>query len=165
MSKSVRAAVIVAMASVIALPAGVAAAAENGEIGTAVNHGEIGTAVSRSPQPYGTLAICAGRGDAPASTIQLIRSGHVVKTFKLSGCKLLSAKNGLSAGRYKVRHTAPEGQKTSGWIAGGLSGSGDQHASSIRRSNPSGKTHRSMSTAGFLSADSSNWVTFTRTAR
>lgn len=154
MSRSTRVAVIVAMASLITVPAaGVAAA------------GEIGEGVSRGPQPYGTLAICAGRGDAPASTIQLIRNGKVAKSFKLSGCTLLSKRDGLTSGRYKVRHIAPAGYRTTGWISGGVSGEGDQQASSISRSSFRAQPRSAMSTAGFLSANSSNWVTFSRTAR
>jgi hypothetical protein len=156
MSKSIRAAVIVAMASLISVPAGAAVAADKGEIGTAV---------SRGPQPYGTLAICAGRADGPPSTITLIRHGKVVKSFRLTGCRLLGANDGLTNGRYKVRHTAPQGYRTAGWIAGGVSGSGEQQASSIRRSSFRITPRASMSTAGFLSAGSSNWVTFSRTAR
>lgn len=163
MSKSIRAAVIVAMASLITVPAvGVAAA---GEIGSGVSKGEIGEGVSRGPQPYGSLVICAGRGDAPASTITLIRNGKAVKSFKLAGCKLLKEHDGLTNGRYKVRHTAPAGYKTTGWISGGMSGTGDQRASSVSRSSFRIEPRKSMSTAGFLSANSSNWVTFSRTAR
>ncbi|HUR74930.1 MAG TPA: hypothetical protein VMZ00_11695 [Sporichthya sp.] len=157
MSKSIRAAVIVAMASLITVPAvGVAAAAD---------HGEIGVGVSRGPQPYGTLTICAGRDDAPASTIKLIRNGRVMKSFKLSGCTLLNKNDGLTNGRYKVRHTAPAGYRTTGWISGGTSGTGDQRVSSISRSSFRIEPRASMSTAGFLSANSANWVTFSRTAR
>ena len=157
MSKSIRAAVLIATAASILGP-GAAMAAEKAE-------GEIGVGVSRGPQPYGTLAICAGRADAPASTIKLVRNGQVVKSFKLSGCKLLTKNDGLSAGRYKVRHTAPAGYKTTGWIAGGMSGTGDQRASSISRSSFRIEPRATMSTAGFISANSSNWVTFSRTAR
>lgn len=156
MRTSVRATVIVAMASLITVPAGAAMAADKGEIGEGV---------SRGPQPYGSLVICAGRGDAAASTIKLIRDGKVVKSFKLAGCRLLDAGDGLSNGRYKVRHTAPAGFRTAGWVSGGFSGSGDQQASSISRSNFRVQPRPSMSTAGFLSADSANWVTFSRTAR
>ena len=157
MSRSIRAAVIVAVASLITVPAAGAVAAAEG--------GEIGEGVSRGPQPHGSLVICSGRGDAPASTIKLIRNGNVVKSFRLAGCRLLDAGDGLSNGRYKVRHTAPNGYRTSGWISGGTSGSGDQMASSISRSNPRISPRPAMSTAGFLTADSANWVTFSRTAR
>ncbi len=164
MSKSIRAAVLIATAASILVP-GAAMAAEGAEVGAGVSKGEIGVGVSRGPQPYGTLAICAGRADAPASTIKLVRNGQVVKSFKLSGCKLLTKNDGLSAGRYKVRHTAPAGYKTTGWIAGGMSGTGDQRASSISRSSFRIEPRATMSTAGFISANSSNWVTFSRTAR
>ena len=156
MRRSVRATVIVAMASLITVPAGAAMAADTGEIGEGV---------SRGPQPHGSLVICAGRGDAAASTIKLIRNGKVVKSFKLAGCRLLDAGDGLSNGRYKVRHTAPAGLRTAGWVSGGFSGTGDQQTSSISRSNFRMQPRPSMSTAGFLSADSANWVTFSRTAR
>lgn len=157
MSRSIRAAVIVALASLITVPAvGAAAAAEQGEIGEGV---------SRGPQPHGSLVVCAGRGDAPASTIKLIRNGNVVKSFRLAGCRLLDAGDGLSNGRYQVRHTAPKGYRTSGWISGGASGTGDQMASSVERSNPRLSPRLSMSTAGFLSPESANWVTFSRTSR
>lgn len=157
MSRSIRAALVVAMASLVTVPAvGAAAAADRGEIGEGV---------SRGPQPYGSLTICAGRGDAPASTIKLIRDGAVVKSFKLAGCRLLDAGDGLANGRYKVRHRAPKGYRTTGWIAGGVSGTGDQQASSVSRSNPRMQARASMSTAGFLSATSANWVTFSRSAR
>ena len=156
MRRSVRATVIVAMASLITVPTGAAVAADKGEIGEGV---------SRGPQPYGSLVICAGRGDAAASTIKLIRKGKVVKSFKLAGCRLLDAGDGLRNGRYKVRHTAPAGLRTSGWVSGAVSGTGDQQTSSISRSNFRMQPRPSMSTAGFLSADSANWVTFSRTAR
>ena len=110
MSKSIRAAVFVATAAAIIVPGGAAVAAETGELGVAV---------SQSAQPYGTLAICAGRADGPASTIRLIRNGNVVKQFRLAGCTLLRKSDGLTGGRYKVRHTAPNGYRTTGWIAGG----------------------------------------------
>lgn len=156
MSKSIRAAVLIATAAVIVVPAGGVAASETREIGVAV---------SKSTQPYGTLAICAGRADGPASTIKLIRKGKVVKSFKLAGCTVLRKNDGLTGGRYKVRHTAPKGLRTAGWIAGGVSGEGDQRASSISRSSFRVEPRPSMSTAGFLSANSANWVTFSRTAR
>jgi hypothetical protein len=157
MSNSIRAALVVAMASLIAVPAAGAAAA--------AGQGEIGEGVSRGPQPYGSLTICAGRGDAPAARIKLIRNGKVVKSFRLSGCRLLDAGDGLSNGRYKVRHTAPSGYLTKGWMSGSVSGSGDEMTSSVSRSNPRMQPRPSMSTAGFLSATSANWVTFSRTAR
>lgn len=156
MRRSIRATVIVAMAALITVPAGAA---------TAAHEGEIGKGVSRGPQPYGSLVICAGRGDAAASTIKMIRNGKVVKSFKLAGCRQLDASDGLSNGRYKVRHTAPARLRTAGWVSGGVSGTGDQQASSISRSSFRAHPRPSMSTAGFLSANSSNWVTFSRTGR
>lgn len=64
-----------------------------------------------------------------------------------------------------MRHTAPKGYRTTGWISGGVFGTGHQMTSSINRSNPRMQPRPSMSTAGFLSADSANWVTFSRSAR
>ena len=152
MSKSIRAAVLIATAGSILLP-GAAVAAEQGEIGVGV---------SRSPQPYGTLTICASRADGPASTIKLIRKNKVVKSFKLAGCKLLSAENGLTPGKYRIQHTAPRGYVTTGWMAGGMSGTDDQQVSSVSRSRLRIEPRKAMSTAGFLHEGSSNWVTFTR---
>lgn len=159
MRRSVRAAVMVAMASVIVVPIGAAGTA------VAADRGEIGEGVSRGPQPHGSLVICSGRGDAAAARIKLIRNGKVVKSFKLAGCRQLDAGDGLSNGRYKVRHTAPAGLRTAGWVSGGVSGRGDQQTSSISRSDFRMQPRKSMSTAGFLSANSSSWVTFSRTAR
>ncbi len=164
MSKSIRAAVLIATAASILVP-GAAVAAEQGKIGAGVSKGEIGEGVSRGPQPYGTLTICASRADAPASTIALIRKNKVVKSFKLAGCRLLSAEDGLTAGKYKVRHTAPRSLVTTGWMAGGVSGTDEQQVSSVSRSRTRIEPRKSMTTAGFLHAGSSNWVTFTRTAR
>ena len=155
MSKTIRAGVLIASVASILVP-GAAVAAEQGEIGIGV---------SRAPQPYGTLTICASRADAPASTIRLIRNNRVVKSFQLAGCRLLSAEDGLTAGKYRVRHIAPRSFVTTGWMAGGVSGTEDQRVSSISRSRMSIEPRRAMSTAGFLHAGSSNWVTFTRAAR
>ncbi|GAA0605390.1 hypothetical protein GCM10009547_04150 [Sporichthya brevicatena] len=151
MPKMTRAAVLLATATAVAIP-------------TAAHAGEIGAAASTSEQSYGTLAICAGRADGPSSKIQLVRKGKVVKTFRLAGCKVLTKGKGLPNGKYQVRHTAPKGYVTTGWMAGGVSGKGDQSLSSVSRSSFTVKPRKTMSTAGFVHKNSANWVTFTRTA-
>lgn len=153
MQNVTRAAVLIATASAIVIP------------GAAATAGELGSAVETNGTPYGTLTVCAGRADGPASTIKLVRKGKVVKTFRLAGCKVLGAKKGLAKGKYQVRHTAPKGYVTTGWMAGGISGYGEQRASSISRSSIRIEPRKTMATAGFVHKSSSNWVTFTRAGR
>jgi hypothetical protein len=78
---------------------------------------------------------------------------------------VLGAKKGLAKGKYQVRHTAPKGYVTTGWMAGGISGYGEQRASSISRSSIRIEPRKTMATAGFVHKSSSNWVTFTRAGR
>lgn len=151
MPKMTRAAVLLATATAVLVP-------------STAHAGELGAAVSTKGQPYGTLTICAGRADGPNSKIQLVRKGKVVKSFRLAGCKVLTAKKRLPRGKYKIRHTAPKGYVTTGWMAGGISGQGEQRVSSVSRSSFRIEPRKAMATAGFVHKNSSNWVTFTRTA-